>query len=213
VNETIALQDAETRDRVVEALRDGLLVVLPTDSVYALVADAFSRSATTRLTGAKRRSRATPPPVLIRSPRQTTGLVEDIPEHAERLMASYWPGPLTLVFQMAEGLNWDLGDSAGTVSLRVPTDDFLLSVIREVGPLAATSANRAGQPLPTTAAEARERLGLSAALYVDGGERDGPRSTIVDVTGERAQVLAEGAVPTADVEAVATGQVAWGARP
>lgn len=203
----------EARTRAATALRDGLLVVLPTDSVYALVADAFSRTATQQLFGAKSRGRTVPLPVLIRSPRQTTGLVEDIPEEAERLMASYWPGPLTLVFRAVEGLSWDIGDSQGTVGLRIPTDDLLLELIADVGPLVATSANKQGEAVPTTATAARRRLGLTASLYVEAGERSGARSTVVDVSRGLVEVLSEGAVPSAHVERVASGEVPWGARP
>jgi len=215
VSEVIPLLEdpGAARDRALAALRDGLLVVVPTDSVYALVADAFSRAATQRMFGAKRRGRGVPLPVVIRSQRQTTGLVEDIPEHAERLMAAYWPGPVTLVFRSADGLTWDIGDARGTVSLRMPTDDFLLSLVGAMGPLAVTSANRKGQPVPTTVQHAQELLGASPALYVDGGLRDGPTSTIVDVTRDRAHVLSEGAVSAADIEAVATGETPWGQRP
>jgi len=215
VSEIISLADDPTaaRARALEALRDGLLVVVPTDSVYALVADAFSKAATQRMFGAKRRGRSVPLPVVIRSQRQTTGLVEDIPEFAERLMAAYWPGPVTLVFAAAEGLTWDVGDAKGTVSLRMPTDDFLLGLVGAIGPLAVTSANRKGQPVPTTAQQAQELLGQSAAVYIDGGERRGATSTIVDVTRDRAHVLSEGAVSAADIEAVATGATPWGQRP
>lgn len=205
VSEVVAVEDANARERAVEELRNGRLVVLPTDSVYALAADAFSRSATSRLFGAKRRGRATPLTVIVRSPRQTTGLVEAVSEPAERLMAAYWPGPLTLVFRAVEGLNWDIGDSQGTVSLRMPADDLLLELVADVGPLAVTSANRRGEPVPQTAADARRQLGLSASLYLDGGERSGPSSTVVDVTRDRADVLREGAIPADEVAEVATG--------
>lgn len=203
----------EARNRAAAALKDGLVVVLPTDSVYALVADAFSRTATQQLFGAKGRGRSVPLSVLIRSPRQTTGLVQDISEAAERLMASYWPGPLTLVFRATEGLTWDIGITRGTVGLRIPTDDFLLGLIAEVGPLAATSANKRGHPVPETATEARRQLGLSAPLYIEAGPRFGPRSTIVDVTREGAEVLSVGAIPAEHITAVAGGEIGWGARP
>lgn len=201
------------RDRVVGALRARDLVVLPTDSVYGLAADAFAKSATQRIFGAKRRGRRIPLAVLIRGPRQTTGLVEEISEAAERLMAAYWPGPLTLVFRAADGLTWDIGDNAGSVSLRMPTDELLLSVIAEIGPVAVTSANRQGQPVPVTVADAQEQLGDSVSLYVDGGERSGRASTVVDVTGQGAEVLREGAIQADAVQAVSTGAVGWGLRP
>lgn len=210
---TLAEDPQAARDRAVKALREGLLVVLPTDSVYALCADAFSKLGTQRLFGAKRRGRATPLSVLIRSPRQTVGMVQHISEAAERLMAAYWPGPLTLVFNAVEGLSWDLGDTAGTVSLRMPTDDVLLDLIADVGPLAVTSANRRGEPVPPTAAAARRQLGLAVALYVEDGERAGLASTVVDVTRDRAEVLREGAVPADHIRLVAEGGTAWGTRP
>jgi L-threonylcarbamoyladenylate synthase len=213
MSEVVSVEDETARGRAVEVLRSGRLVVLPTDSVYALAADAFSRVATQRLFGAKRRGRATPLTVIVRSPRQTTGLVEAISEPAERLMAAYWPGPLTLVFRAVEGLNWDIGQTKGTVSLRMPSDDLLLDLVADVGPLAVTSANRRGEPVPTTAAQARRQLGLSAALYLDGGERAAPSSTVVDVTRDDAEVLREGAIPTDAVAKVASGETDWGVRP
>lgn len=205
--------DEQAVERVVETLRKGQLAVVPTDSVYGVVADAFSALGTQRLFAAKRRDRRLPLPVLIRSPRQTTGLVEELSEAAERLMAAYWPGPLTLVCRAAEGLTWDLGELGGALSLRMPSHDLLLDVVKEVGPVACTAANRAGEPPPTTLDDARAQMGGAAALYVDAGTCDGPRSTVVDVTRAGAQVLAEGAIAAAHVAAVAEGRVGWGLRP
>jgi tRNA threonylcarbamoyl adenosine modification protein (Sua5/YciO/YrdC/YwlC family) len=213
VSELLAVDDPTARERATDLLRKGQVVVLPTDSVYGLAADAFSQVGMQRLFGAKRRGRNTPVTVVIRSPRQTTGLVEAIAEPAERLMAAYWPGPLTLVFRAVPELNWDIGAAAGSVSLRIPRDDLLLDLVGEVGPLAVTSANHQGKPVPTTAAQAQRQLGLAAALYLDGGERNGPTSTVVDVTRGSAEVLREGAIPAAHVEQVATGRLPWGDRP
>jgi len=213
MSEVVKLEDESARQRAVEALRAGSLIVVPTDSVYGVAANAFESLATQRLFGAKRRGRNVPLPILIRSPRQTTGLVAELGEPAERLMATYWPGPLTLVFTAVEDLGWDIGDAQGTVALRMPTDDFLLELIAEVGPLAVTAANRRGEPAPTTVDEARAQLGVSVELYVDGGQRSGPTSTIVDVTRPQIEVLVEGAVTAADVRLVASGAVDWGVRP
>lgn len=212
--ETLALDDVErARERAVDVLRAGQLVVVPTDTVYGVAADAFQPVATRRLLGAKRRNRANPLGVVIRTPRQVNGLVADVPECAERLMASYWPGPLTLVFRASDGMSWDLGNTQDTVALRLTADDFVMSLVAEVGPLACTAANRGRHPAPTTAAAAQEQLGESVALYVDGGARAAPASTIVDVTRGGAEVLREGAIPAAAVEQVATGKVGWGQRP
>lgn len=212
MSEVVPADDAAV-GQVIDALRKGELAVVPTDSVYGAIADAFSALGTQRLSGAKKRDRRLPLPVLIRSPRQTTGLVEDLSEPAERLMAAYWPGPLTLVFRAAEGLTWDLGEVGGGLALRMPSHDLLLDVVKEIGPIACTAANRAGEQPPTTVDEARTQMGGAVAVYVDGGTCDGARSTIVDVTRDGAHVLAEGAVPRAHVAAVATGQTGWGVRP
>jgi tRNA threonylcarbamoyl adenosine modification protein (Sua5/YciO/YrdC/YwlC family) len=214
VSERIPLTDFErAKVRTVEALAAGGAAVVPTDTVYGLIADAFSRPGTRRLLRLRGGGRA-PLPVLIRSPRQVIGLVDDVSEAAERLMASYWPGPLTLVFPAADGLSWDLGDSAGTVALRMPASDLVLAVIGAVGPLAATGANPAdGEAQDLDAAQ--RRFGERVAVYVDGGQADGvaERSTIVDVTGEQAVVLRAGAVPEEHVRQVADGTVGWGQRP
>jgi L-threonylcarbamoyladenylate synthase len=215
VSETLSVEEFDrARDRTVEVLAAGGAAVLPTDTTYALVGDAFSRRSTQRLLRLRGGDRSAPLPVLIRSPRQVIGLVEDVSEPAERLMASYWPGPLTLVFRAAEGLTWDLGDTAGTVALRMPASDLVLAVIAAVGPLAATGAT------PASGGEdgvhpARRRFGDEVAVYVDGGRPDppSPRSTIVDVTRDGAVVLRAGAVSEADVRQVADGVVGWGARP
>lgn len=199
--------------RTIAALRSGQAVVMPTDSVYAVVADAFNRTALEALRRAKGRTRQQPFTVVIRSPRQVTGLVSHIPEEADRLMAAYWPGPLTLVFAGSEGLGWDLGDTLGTVALRMPTDDLLLSVIGEVGPLACTGANAVAGATVRDVDDAEQELGDTVAIYVDGGHCDGPLSTIVDVTTADVAVLREGAVSRADVDQVASGRLPWGQRP
>lgn len=189
-----------------DALRRGDLVVLPTDTVYGVAGDAFSPTATTRIFAAKGRSRQFPLPVLVRSPKQVLGLVDGISEAAERLMAAYWPGPLTIVFRTAEGLNWDLGENQGTVALRMPLDDVTLAVIREVGPLAVTSANLSGQAAATGIAQAKMSLGPSVAVYVDDGPRTESRpSTIVDLTRSEPFLIRDGDLPPDEVLGVAKG--------
>ena len=190
------------------ALRSGDLVVVPTDTVYGVAADAFDREGTAKVFRAKHRSRAFPLPVLVRSPKQVLGLVTRVPEPAGLLMAAYWPGPLTIVVASDPNLTWDLGDDEGTVALRMPMDDVTLEIIREVGPLAVTSANRSGRPPARTADEARQSLGESVAVYVDGGPRtDAAPSTIVDLTRAEPHVLREGTVPGEQALAVARGEL------
>ncbi len=197
---------------VIDALRASLLVVLPTDTVYGVVADAFDVRATSALRGAKGLAPTAPLTVLIRNPRQVAGLVADIPEAADRLMASYWPGPLTMILPATDGLTWDVGPPA-TVALRMPTDDLLLEVIADIGPLVCTAAARPADGLPRTVEDAHDSLDDRVALYIDGGPREADVSTIVDLTRIRAVVLREGAIPSADVELVAAGRVGWGRTP
>lgn len=195
-------------ERAAEVLRDGRLVVLPTDTVYGVAADAFNTTGTRRIFGAKRRSRRFPLPVLVRSPKQLLGLCSSVPAAADRLMAAYWPGPLTILVAADPGLQWDLGDNGGVVAVRMPLDDLALDVIRQVGPIAVTGANLSGQPAATTAADAHLQLGDLVELYLDDGVRDaGATSTIVDVTRGTPEVLRRGALSDEDVLAVATGEL------
>jgi L-threonylcarbamoyladenylate synthase len=190
-----------------EALRRGELVVLPTDTHYGLAADAFSRIGTRRLFEARGGDRRVPLPVLLRSPKQLGGLVTTVPEPADRLMAAYWPGPLTMVVVADPNLLWDLGDNRGTVAVRMPLDDVTLAVIRAVGPVAVTAAARVGEPPAPDVAAAREQLGDAVRWYLDDGPRgSGPASTIVDLTRSVPQVLREGAVDGDEAVDVAAGR-------
>lgn len=214
VDTALPASGADTAARASEQLRAGNLAVVPTDTVYALVAHAFDPDATRRLLRVRGAGRNRPLTILIRSERQVVGLAGDLSEHAERLAAAYWPGPLTLVVRAGQGLSWDLGNTSGTVAVRIPTDDLLQRVIGEVGPLASSGAHLRGKPVATTVADAADQLGDAVACYVDGGVRGGPPSTIVDATGQdRVDVVREGAIPTEHIRAVAAGELDWGARP
>jgi tRNA threonylcarbamoyl adenosine modification protein (Sua5/YciO/YrdC/YwlC family) len=204
---------ADAVARTVQALTGGQLAVLPTDTVYSVVADAFQTEATRRIFTARGSDRQAPLTLLIRNPRQVIGLAKQVPETAERLMAAYWPGPLTIVLEVQPEMPWDLGDAGETVALRMPADDLVLAVAADVGPLACSGANRRGDPPPSTASEARAQLGEQVALYVDGGLREAVPSTIVDCRRGSAVVLREGVVSADHVEQVATGAVQWGSRP
>jgi L-threonylcarbamoyladenylate synthase len=194
--------------RAVEAVRDGQLVVLPTDTVYGIGGDAFNRDGSARLFEATERDRSIPMGVMVRSPKQLIGLTPTVPETADRLMAAYWPGPLTLVLPAAPGLVWDLGDADGVVAVRMPLDDVALEVIRSVGPMTMTGAGRTGHPPATTVAEAEEQFGEAVACYLDDGPRVGTAtSTIVDLTRRELHVLRVGSLDTAQVLAVARGEL------
>ncbi|CAN5824717.1 hypothetical protein BH23ACT10_BH23ACT10_01620 [soil metagenome] len=197
---------------VIATVRASQLVVVPTDTVYGVVADAFDPTATAALRTAKHLAPTAPLTVLIRNPRQVVGMASEIPEAADRLMASYWPGPLTIILPATDGLTWDIG-TPSVVALRMPTDDLLLEVIADIGPLVCSAAVRPVDPLPHSVDEASASLGDQVALFIDGGPRTAEVSTIVDLTGSHATVLREGAIPAADVELVAAGRVGWGMTP
>lgn len=194
--------DPDGRDGAVAqaaaTVRDGRLVVLPTDTVYGVGADAFDEVAVAMVLAAKHRDRQMPPPVLVPSPRTVDGLATSVPMYAKILMRRFWPGGLTLVLRAQPSLAWDLGETNGTVALRMPDDEIALQLLSDVGPLAVTSANLTGHPAATTAQEAQDQLGGAVSVYLDGGPREGSAaSTIVDCTGEEPVVLRHGAL-TAD---------------
>jgi L-threonylcarbamoyladenylate synthase len=183
-------------DAAAAAIVEGQLVLLPTDTVYGVAADAFTPAAVTGLLAAKNRGRAMPVPVLIGEAATLGGLVLETPPVAVALAGAFWPGGLTLVVEHSPSLAWDLGDAEGTVAVRLPDDDLARELLRRTGPLAVSSANRSGRPAATTAQEALDQLGEHAAVVLDGGPRaSSAASTIVDCTGPVPRVLRVGAIP------------------
>ena len=184
------------------AVRRGELVVIPTDTVYGIAADAFSHDAVRALLDAKGRGREMPPPVLVSAVTTLDALAVGIPEWARALVAEFWPGPLTLVLHQQTSLMWDLGDTRGTVAVRMPDDELALAVLERTGPLAVSSANLTGRPAAVDADAAEQMLGDAVAVIVDAGpSRGGEASTIVDATGE-GRVLRLGALSLEQLNAV-----------
>ena len=192
-----------------QAIGRGELVVLPTDTVYGVAADAFSARAVQGLLEAKGRGRQSPPPVLVAGIATLRALVAEVPEPVERLVEAFWPGGLTIVLPSQPSLSWDLGDTHGTVAVRMPANNLALELLEETGPLAVSSANLTGQSAAIMAADAKDMLGDSVAVYLDGGpSATGVPSTIIDatslVTGSAplVRVLREGAVDRAALREV-----------
>jgi tRNA threonylcarbamoyl adenosine modification protein (Sua5/YciO/YrdC/YwlC family) len=186
-------QRAEGVREAAYAVRRGELVVLPTDTVYGIGADAFTPSAVTALLAAKGRGRDMPVPVLVGSRQVLDALVGVLPESAQALIDVLWPGALTIVARHTPALAWDLGDAKGTVAVRMPADRLALDLLKETGPMAVSSANRSGLPPATTCANAQAQLGESVAVYLDGGPTTtSVPSTIVDVTGAVPVLLRRG---------------------
>ncbi len=166
-----------------QAIGRGELVVLPTDTVYGIAADAFNARAVAGLLEAKGRGRQQPPPVLVPGVGTLRALVADVPAAVDDLVHAFWPGGLTIVLPAQPSLSWDLGDTNGTVAVRMPAQNLTLELLEETGPLAVSSANRTGMPAAVSIDEARDMLGDSVAAYLDAGPSEsGFASTIVDAT-------------------------------
>ncbi|MDR1151878.1 MAG: threonylcarbamoyl-AMP synthase [Bifidobacteriaceae bacterium] len=198
--------------RAARLVAEGTLVVLPTDTVYGIAAGAHLPAAVRSLLAAKGRSDAKPPPVLVADVEQATGLIEGLSPAASALVATWWPGPLTLVARAATGTAWDF-DIEGTVAIRVPDHDVARALLRESGPLAVSSANLAGEAPALTAREAAAAFGDAVALYLDAGRVSGGLpSTVVDITGRTPRILRVGAIG-ADRIAAAVDQAYQASRP
>ena len=185
-------------------------VVVPTDTVYGIAADAFSPQAVATLLASKGRGRSMPPPVLIPRIQTLDGLAMDVPTDARRLAEAFWPGALTLILHAQPSLTWDLGDTMGTVALRMPDDVVALELLTLTGPLAVSSANRTGPPAATTAAEAQDQLAESVVVYLEDGHRvdaRGTGSTIVDATGETLRVVRQGTLALDRLRQVVPGVI------
>jgi L-threonylcarbamoyladenylate synthase len=208
MSETYDCADGAQRSEGLAAARaavlKGELVVLPTDTVYGIGADAFRPLSVTTLLAAKGRGRDMPPPVLVGSVRAASALVEDLGQYGHALIEEFWPGGLTLVCRASRSLQWDLGDTKGTVAVRMPMHPVALDLLRETGPMAVSSANRTGSPAATTASDARAQLGDAVSVYLNGGPCTGTAaSTIVDLTGDAPRLLRAGVVSIGRLREVA----------
>lgn len=191
-------------DEAVNTLTRGGLVVLPTDTVYGIGADAFTPPAVAALLAAKGRGRQMPPPVLVPDPRTLDGLCTDLPQVVRDLVAAFWPGGLTIICRAQPSLAWDLGETHGTVAVRMPDHPAALALLRRTGPLAVSSANLSGQPAALDAVSAREQLGESVQVYLDAGPVPGGiASTILDATSGTLRLVRAGAIDLASLRAVA----------
>lgn len=183
-----------------EAIADGRLVVIPTDTVYGIAADAFSRSAVQRLLDAKGRGREMPPPVLVGATTTLEALVDQVPAWLRAMVEEFWPGPLTVICREQPSLTWDLGDTRGTVAVRMPDHPVAIEVLMRTGPLAVSSANVTGEPAATTAEAASAMLAASVEVYLDGGEsRLAVPSTILDATASPPRVVRAGSIDLASL--------------
>ncbi len=202
-------QRADAIAAAAAAVKSSRLVVMPTDTVYGIGADAFDNGAVAALLAAKGRGRDMPVGVLVGSWHTIEGLVYSVPHSARELIRAFWPGALSLVVQQAPSLQWDLGDARGTVMLRMPLHPVALELLRETGPMAVSSANLSGRPAATTSEEAQRQLGDLVQVYLDAGTSpEQAASTIVDLTGSTPRLLREGPISAAAIAEVLGTDVA-----
>lgn len=179
----------------VDAVRAGQCVVIPTDTVYGIGCDAFNNDAVAKLLATKRRGPDMPVPVLVGSWSTIQGLVREFNDTAKTLVEAFWPGGLSIVVPEAPSLPWNLGDTRGTVLLRMPNQPLAIELLRETGPMAVSSANLTGNQPPVTASGARQQFGNNVPVYLNGGRaKVGEPSTIIDISGPQPVILREGAV-------------------
>lgn len=201
-----ALQRADGLREAADSVAHGRLVVLPTDTVYGLAADAFTPAAVDVLLAAKGRGRDMPVPVLVDSRRMLDGVVDALPQSGRQLADSFWPGALTLIVRHSAALAWDLGNSRGTVAVRMPLHPVTLDLIAATGPLAVSSANRSGAAPATIVEQAREALGEAVDVYLDAGpSATAVPSTIIDLTAGTPRVLRVGAISAEALREVCPG--------
>jgi L-threonylcarbamoyladenylate synthase len=185
------------------ALRAGDVIVMPTDTVYGIAADAFDPAAVRRLLAAKGRGRDMPPPVLINAAGTIDALATRVPDWARALLVEFWPGALTVVCHQQASLQWDLGETRGTVAVRMPDHPVALEILGRTGPLAVSSANKTGRPAALDADQAEDMLGEDVSVIVDSGVvAGGEASTIIDATGAEPRLLRRGALAIEKLNAV-----------
>mgnify|MGYP000915063615 FL=1 len=190
--------------RAQQELRDGHLLVVPTDTVYGIGADAANPEAVAAVLAAKGRGRQMPPPVLVASVEAIDSLCVDVPDAARTLARTFWPGGLTLILRARPDLGWDLGETGGTIGVRMPNQGALLRLLHDSGPMAVTSANLTGQPPATSVEASIGYFGARVAAYLDGGPTQGSTaSSIVDFAHDAPRALRLGTISLEELSAAA----------
>ena len=196
--------EADALAHAIRELNGGRVLVVPTDTVYGIGCDASNPDAVNAVLAAKGRGRQMPPPVLVASVDAIDSLCVDVPDYARTLARAFWPGGLTLILRARPDLGWDLGETGGTIGVRMPNQDALLTLLRDFGPMAVTSANLTGHPPATSVQQAIGYFGTSVAAYLDGGPTRGTTaSSIVDCAHGAPRVIRQGTISLADLSAVA----------
>ncbi len=180
-------------------LAAGGILAVPTDTYYALAAHPFKEEALTRLFALKQRPGGKPILLLVATPEMVSQVAREVPEVGRRLMARFWPGPLTIILPARPKLPQLVTGGTGTVGVRQPRHAITCDLVAALGwPVTGTSANRAGQPALTRATEVEEQFGEEVDLILDAGPCPGGQpSTVVDVSCTPPRLVRPGATPTA----------------
>ena len=190
--------------RAITAASRHQLVVIPTETSYAVACDAFSPRGVERLNEAKGRHPREPLPVMVGSLKAAKAIMGTLYPQGEALIEGFWPGPLTAVVPQQTTLTWDIGGDTSVVAVRMPLHPVALEVLQGVGPMVVVTANRAGEPVPLTCDEAQAQLDTSVTVYLDSGLRPvGEPSTVVDLTEREPAVLRPGAFSEVELRTVA----------
>lgn len=201
MSEVISVNNPDAITQAVEAVRAGRLVVIPTDTSYAVIADAFNITSINELRIAKGQAENVPLPIAAATIETIAG-VAYLPTLARDLATAFWPGPLTLMVTAQESLMWNIGPADSALSVRVPRHEVAHSVLAGIGPTVLTGAQKAGQPAVRTIAEAQTALGESVAFYLDAGPLSETASTVVDATGTHLRMVRQGALSLSDIRHV-----------
>ena len=197
------------------AVRDGELIVFPTDTVYGIGARPDDARATSRLFEAKRRPRDLELPVLGATEEVLRG-VAVFDRRADRLSAACWPGPLTMIlFRTPQSMGWELGGDPGTIGVRVPKHPLALAILAATGPMAVSSANRSGEPPAGSCDELERAFGDMVSVYLcEDSPLEGSASTVVDLTGDPARVVRLGVLGFEEIaRAMPAGESLLDSRP
>jgi tRNA threonylcarbamoyl adenosine modification protein (Sua5/YciO/YrdC/YwlC family) len=191
-------------EAAIAALDGGGIVAVPTDTVYGLAAEVGQPLAVATLFALKHRPTFVPIPVLVDSVEQIQFLGVEWPDEAQGLAEAFWPGALTIIITVPHELSVMLGGENDTAGFRIPDDDILRRMMAVLGPFAVTSANEHGEKPCYSAQEVLKRFASREELdgAIDGGERSGDVSSVVDLSITPWRVLREGAVSTAELARV-----------
>jgi len=188
--------------RAAEILAGGGIIAYPTETFYGLGVDATNEKAIEKIFAVKGRDLKNPISLIIGKPDDIYPLVKNVPETAKILMAAFWPGALTIVFQASDKISPLLTAGSGKIGLRISSHPIALKIVQKLKkPLTATSANLSGTPECSLASEVIKQIGDKIDAILDWGETQGGKaSTIIDVTCDPSVILREGTISRKIIE-------------